>query len=307
MTLSSITELDEATQFERFAIEAGLAQVRPAGHNAPNVIDIRDSGTTGIRANFFESMSESATNDLRATLRPLVLGAALKTIDLIVEFALNNDSSVVPKPLRWTFVAKYAQAHALKGTCLPLSADQALWGTVLALYVATEDLRHSLVHRRAQVDSVTGAVTPSDKTGNPLSPWSVDQQDAVCRVAFHCADAAIAGTLSARMLDYVRSQLDVVAGHHQCAPFGVAPSGQLVILIVRATADTAGWHIDIADALARRFAICQQAGPTDVRFAAPDGSGRFFGGPVEHLGPGPHVLDPAALPPWCSQHSTLFP
>ena len=81
---------------------------------------------------------------------------------------------------------------------VPLTADRVLWRTLTSTYAATMQARHSLVHRLAEVDQATGALTGRDESGQPLIPITADQQEAFCWLVQRAAMAVLAGQISRR-------------------------------------------------------------------------------------------------------------
>lgn len=97
--------------------------------------------------------------DVYIDLRPLAFGAAWKVLDLLVELALTQ-AGVAAAGGSVTITEKVKRARTAVGLCPPLSSDAPVWATLTAVYAATEEVRHSLVHRQAEVDraSVTSPV-----------------------------------------------------------------------------------------------------------------------------------------------------
>lgn len=96
-------------------------------------------------------------------------------LDLLLEAAL--DEAGQPPDLRrgWSIKAKIAHARARTGRPAFVKAD--LWDALMDSYVATEPIRHSLVHRRVHTDS-SNALVGVDDSRKPLRPLTWQEQDA---------------------------------------------------------------------------------------------------------------------------------
>jgi hypothetical protein len=97
------------------------------------------------------------------------LGAAWKVLDLLLELACANAGTTAASG-RLTIAKKESLARKGHGTLAPLTTDRALWRTLTSTYAATTRARHSLVHRRAEVDPATGTLTGRDDSGQPSLP-----------------------------------------------------------------------------------------------------------------------------------------
>jgi hypothetical protein len=97
-------------------------------------------------------MAEEGTRlreELRHALRPLGFGAAYKVLDMLVEHVLRANGAGTG---RLTFQEK-RKALAKRPSTLPVSLDARpeLWDRLVALYIALENARHAVTHRRFQV------------------------------------------------------------------------------------------------------------------------------------------------------------
>ena len=170
--------------------------------------------------------------EVHVDLRPLAFGAAWKVLDLLIELALSQAG--LGGTGRITISSKIAHAKRAAGLCPPLTSDAALWGALTAIYVATEEIRHSLVHRLAEVDRATGELTGRDDQGNVLPSITADHQEAFCRAVQRAAQAIVERAISARQRSDLAWHLDQLEHLHgqptlggqpmELVPLGIAPT-----------------------------------------------------------------------------------
>jgi len=120
---------------------------------------------------------------------PLAVGAAWKTIDVLMEYALDAQGHSPKKGRRWTIDEKVKHARQGHGDAPPLSSDPAVWLRLLGCYAALEEVRHSLTHRKATAQP-NGDLVGVDRTGQPVQPMTQAEQFAFCRAA-SCLLAAL--------------------------------------------------------------------------------------------------------------------
>ena len=142
----TVEDFDEATLFERLALD----RVRPVvGDESTDELDLRSPDQQGgaiVHVRLHCSVSADAVNSLAIALTPLLFGAAWKILDLFVELALN-----LARPQRdnWRIEEKTAAARRGDGERSILTDDTSIWRAVLAIYAATAEHRHCVVHRQA--------------------------------------------------------------------------------------------------------------------------------------------------------------
>ncbi|WP_157117492.1 hypothetical protein [Nocardia vaccinii] len=194
---TSIAEFDNETAYERYVLQHTASFVPKV--DGRNIIELGDGGT--ISANIHvppaqvrvlandgtQSYDGSDGVDLRV-VRAMIFGAAWKVLDLLVELSLNQGPGA-----RNRYRIEFKTQQATGGNVSPLTpfgtmAD--VWDRVMASYVATTAMRHSLVHRRLEVDQTTGTMTAtSDPNDPPVLPMTADEQVTFCRVADGVAQA----------------------------------------------------------------------------------------------------------------------
>jgi hypothetical protein len=219
--MATLAELDEATAFERLALDSATPLIRPQY----GWVDLRGSGSVGAVLGSIDSCV-GALEPLRFELRPLMFGTAWKILDLVVEYALPLKS---PSGNHWSIAQKVAQARNQTSLTpwAPFAGGDPEWDATLRLYAETEELRHGLVHRDIKRDSQTGALEVIGKRGqNAGRPFtlSADEQIAFCRATHRLIEAVLAGHIEPRDRDDLAFQLAQV---HQYSGVAPSPHGQL--------------------------------------------------------------------------------
>jgi hypothetical protein len=228
MVVSSLSEFDNDTAFERLVLERTVDLLPIRAH--PNkVYDLR-TGSVHLSATLtFCNCAEKETA-LKISLVPLLFGASWKVMDLAFELALFGvPRTPKSKNGRWTIEEKRKHACSGAGVLTPISTNLALWNGFCALYVGTVEIRHSLVHRRAFVDA-SGCLVGEDASGKQLTPMSSAEQWAFCRGVRRLANVVLAGNMSQREEADVASQLATLAAHGPTisAPIVTRPPGTLI-------------------------------------------------------------------------------
>lgn len=144
-------------------------------------------------------------------IRPLLVGAAWKVLDVLLEEALGQQGLVPSRGTRWTIEEKVRKAGSHTGK--PRAFVHSDWVAVTNSYVATEQLRHSLVHRTARTD-LSGALTGVDKNGQDLRPLHPEEQDAFGRMALRAAALVTRTTGDARDQAALRYELSLLTALH---------------------------------------------------------------------------------------------
>ncbi|MFI8975319.1 hypothetical protein ACIGO9_20705 [Nocardia asteroides] len=206
------------------------------------------------------------------SVRAMIFGAAWKVLDLLVELSLNRG----PAPRnRYRIELKTQQASAGNVSPLPpFGTIPDVWDRVMTSYVATTALRHSLVHRRLEVDQTTGTMTATaDAKDPPVSPMTADEQVAFCRIADGVAQAVITGHLAPRQENSVRWLLDQLAAHHGKHLFGASSKDGLIPeVIIRPTVGaTNDVTIDFASVRQRALHTVGGVAYYDLQIHLPNG------------------------------------
>lgn len=143
-------------------------------------------------------------------IRPLAFGAAWKVLDLLLEYALDAASFQPTRGRRWSIVEKVQHAKQGHGQAAPLSTYPDIWQRLLASYAATDEVRHSLIHRRATVGAHS-EISGRDRQGLPLRPVSKEEQIAFMRAAQRVIIYMQQATLSSRDQSALLAELDQLA------------------------------------------------------------------------------------------------
>jgi hypothetical protein len=146
-------------------------------------------------------------------IRPLLTGTAWKVLDLLVEAALDH-AGLKPSrgSNRWTIRAKVAKADSMR-VPRPTNFDSLAWDTLMRTYAGTEQLRHSIVHRRVTTDRDNALV--GEDGGKTLSPMSVAEQMALAMAVISARSLALAPTGDSRIEGQLVHHLKkLTAWHH---------------------------------------------------------------------------------------------
>jgi len=207
-------EFDEDTRYERHVMDVLFdAMASFEGREVQGSrVDLRKPGAVIVEASGGISLRRDPRPDMVALLRPLVAGAAFKTIDHVVELA--KEVRCGPSG-RLFFTAKIRFVGASEFALPPpLDGDSAMAQRVARLYVALQDVRHSVVHRRVG-HHPDGTVVPYDEGGGSLSPVTPQELDALVHLASGIAAAVVNGTVDERQSNALRWHLDQLARLHR--------------------------------------------------------------------------------------------
>lgn len=231
-------------------------------------------------------------------MRPLAFGAAWKCLDLLLEHALAADGHAGSgKAGRWHIAEKIRHAQALHGQAKPLSSSPDVWKRLTAVYIATEQVRHSLVHRSAKTDANNNLVGV-DEAGAPLRPLTVTEQEAMLRVAQRVADTMQTGVMSPREETALMAEFDTMA-----AVTGLPTAGAVVVRHPPVLIDVPvlhGQEINLAAVKARLRGTFPAVGEIDMRFQLGDDTWTAY---LEEVPDDTVTFDPEALD-WLRPGST---
>jgi hypothetical protein len=292
--ISSLAEFDEATAFERWALQALVPLPTARPH-----VSIKDINNNAVRVIADTAIVRGYAGGVRRVnvdVRPLAFGTAWKVVDLLIELALSQ--SGLGTTNRMSINQKVRAARTAAGTCPPLSTDPDLWAAFTSAYAATAEIRHSLVHRLAEVDQATGQLTGRDDRGQPLSPASAADQEAFCRAAQRAAQAVLASTFSPRERSDLAWNLDQIVGIHGREPIG-GHEMHSAPLAVAPTRMNGGAIREIPLEFGKDGGrVDQDRTAYDASFRLPDG--RHLLVELEQAPPAEVAVDPATLPAWAT-------
>lgn len=292
MSEAYASDYDEDTAFERLLLERVSPIVPPDIGTATATYDVEKNSmamATGLQETVGMTLADAVE---QLGIVPLAFGAAWKVIDLLVEYAFAAAGLAPGRGTRWTITEKVRLARRASGQASPISPDVAVWTRVLTAYAAAEDVRHSLVHRRAEVDS-HGAITGYDKTGAPLRPLVQDEQLAFCRAAQIVATAMIGGSLSTRNRNELCWHLDQLIALTGLPASGISrPTHPVAVVHVLVPAG----QVDLAAIKTRVRQAHSRETPIDLVFVLPAGD-RIYAD-LDDVPEITATLAPASIPPW---------
>jgi hypothetical protein len=144
---SSRNAFDERGQYERYVIDMCVRRLQQArGIVSPLTIEISDSGPTGIRMQLSESFGANYAADVVLEFVPLTLLAGFKTLDMIIEWCLEQNAING----RLSFAEKIIKCRDESVHVWPdfLETDAHLRNVVIESYAAVRRKRNAIVHGR---------------------------------------------------------------------------------------------------------------------------------------------------------------
>jgi hypothetical protein len=247
LTRTQISCLDESTAFERYAVD--IIPPRPDPLDS-STIDLRNSrlqGHTNISINVHEDTCAGAVAATLERVRPLVFGAAFKLIDLMLDLALESDGFTPPRGRPWSMAEKAAKARDGAGNLPPITNQfPELWERLCVLYAEWMEVRHSLVHRTAQVDPSTGTLTGHDIAGTPLPSISGGEQEQFVRLAVEAIGVVLQQDLSPRIRRVLAWRVNQLGSHHKLAAIkdGASPANPVRVMVNLEPLEGGRWRID---------------------------------------------------------------
>lgn len=298
MPPTSPQEFEDDTAFERYVLNLTFPLIMPS--QGSTVIDLRGqepSVSAFVRPGVAEGTASFGVSGRRIPLkdwRPLLFLAAWKVLDFLIEYALYQSGRREPS---YSFKTKVNACNA--GLKVPhnFNGHNDIWRTLTSLYGETVELRHTYVHRHLPVGN-DGALYAEDNNRQRIGkPFTVAEQESLCRVAQHTAAAVITGLMNQRVAGDLAYHLDVLRAHHKGKPLnGVeSPLSNFVVQIARNPDETGRVALDI-DAI--RKAATEQASDAlyfDLEVYLPD---RVLKGRLEDADAGCVHFRPEFLPEW---------
>jgi len=283
---TNVQDFDDDSAYERYVL-ARLAPLvkKPQGGIGIGLGDDGSNSPTVQAGVATTATPAGAPGDQlkRSDIAPLVFGAAWKVLDLLVELRLEQLGVSKNAQGRYSIEMKVGEVN--NGTVsAPAPFDNlegtlcTLWEQVLKCYAVTEDMRHSLVHRRLTVDQSTGVMSgtpgPTGVSPRPLTPpLTPAELDAFCRVSEGVAEAVISGALSRRRADQLKWLLDQLGSHHQQPPFGIPSTDGLIPVFVVERTPVVKYELTLDFAAIRQRArtLYPSASYYDLQIRIPDG------------------------------------
>jgi len=308
---TNVQGFDDDTEFERLVLARGTPLVMPPEGGI--VFGLGDDGSNSatvqaVVAGAVTSAGAPGDQFKFSDIAPLVFGAAWKVLDLLVELRLEQLGVSKNAQGRYSIEMKVGEVN--NGTVsAPAPFDNpegtlcTLWEQVLKCYAVTEDMRHSLVHRRLTVDQSTGVMSgtpgPTGVSPRPLTPpLTPAELDAFCRVSEGVAEAVISGALSRRRADQLKWLLDQLGSHHQQPPFGIPSTDGLIPVFVVERTPVVKYELTLDFAAIRQRArtLYPSASYYDLQIRIPDG--RILVGGLEETADDEVTFSLDPLPDW---------
>lgn len=161
-------EFSDDTDFERFVLERlGARRIQILEpkyiHEEGNIVGILGVAMEGNKA----------LTDLKESLRPLAFGAAYKVLDMLIEHVMR-DNKVQNKRMSFSDKSRFLSQPAKRKLPFPLTSEMDLWDRLGILYVAFQEARYAVTHRRCQPTSV-GDLTFFDNQRNCNDTLLIDE------------------------------------------------------------------------------------------------------------------------------------
>jgi hypothetical protein len=230
-------------------------------------------------------------------IQPLALGASWKALDILLEYALAAAGHAPQHARRWTISEKVAKARQGLGHAEPLTNDKPVWRALLNVYTETEQVRHSLVHRRV-TKRQDGALIGSNAQGSPLPALTLAEQEACCSVVQRAVEAVIHGSLSRRERSDLAWNLDRLSSVHRQAMIGGHELTAVRRFTVNVSAERGRFEID-GTHLKQRLAQPNSGQLTEVHFQA--GADGGLVADLDEIPDGQHSVSLTAPPNWARQ------
>jgi hypothetical protein len=148
----SASDFAEDTDLERFALDRlGPHRVRLGEPGAVYHDEANPKGGgrgMSIVVGIADSLGGASREELRESLRPLGFAAAYKVLDMLVEHVLKANGATALRRFDQKTTALAQRPAALP---VPLDCRPDLWDRLARVYVALQDARPAVTHRRAQV------------------------------------------------------------------------------------------------------------------------------------------------------------
>ena len=293
----SWADFDTDSALERDLLVRALPLVPTRSDGLTNAVV--DLATNNVVVAVHASDTLGATPDKCIELlriRPLLVGAAWKVIDLLLETALGETGMSPTGGRRWTIDEK--ARHAGNAAGRPAAISQGAWSALMSTYSETVEIRHTLVHRTAHTDA-TNALVGVDSLGNSVRPLSSEEQEALVRAALRAAELVTSAHPDPRVeADLVR-QLGALSGVHGIPLPRVTMRESLpeIIYITDPDPEAAGrYRLDLPRLRVRQ--PFQGATHADLTVRFRDRPGQEAKGRLENAPDSEQSIDPDTLPTW---------
>lgn len=298
--ISTLQDFEDGTTFELFVLE----KICPAIEKRSNeVLDLRSEDEVHKHSSVVDCADE-AVNGLKATLTPLLFGAAWKVLDLLLEYAFDRAGIKPrqhPKPGRpptWKIDEKQKYAQEARGDISVLGCSPGVWTALLLTYAGTVEHRHCLVHRTAKVSEESGVLEGVDRNDLPLKPLTREEQVALAKISGLVARGVLSGRIEQRSEENLKYYLNVLGAHSGFSQFAVGKVSPPIEIKLLLTQEDGIYFFNLSGVLERVRKIFPTANCFNLNIDVPDGSGRHLFALAENCPSGKWAIDLDALPPW---------
>jgi hypothetical protein len=295
---SSAQEFEDDTAFERLVLDRAIPLVEPNASSM--VIDLRGrslsigAATTPKTIRLSVGGQVGDASSLIEAIRPLLFGSAWKVLDLLVEYAMAQSVQPPNSAGRYRIDEKVKACQAGLTPPPECANHPAIWSALTNTYAATENLRHTLVHRQALVGP-DGSLTATTQSGQPAgAPWTADEQEAFCRAAQRAARAILRSALDNRDAGDLAFNLDKLASHHRQSALGGVEAPRKTVVVQVTPQEALAVDVDAVRAEAQKTV-------PDAPYYDPEihlSDGRVLAGRLEDAETSPILIDEATPPTW---------
>ncbi len=291
---------EDDTAYETYALTAlADADEMVRGRTLVARDDIRGRNTSMVRY-VADSLGAADARAAVQKFRPLVFASAYKVLDLVIEMVARLN--VPERRGRWSFAEKVAFVQGPTPATLPHPLDAApdFWPRYTALYVALEEGRHAVIHRRVKMER-DGDLQMYDPEGRPVLTVTAAQTASFALAVWVLREAVVRADGRARRLNSFAQHLDGLTGLHGFPEIGVKDRADDLRIIEDDLESLGGsrWRINakrIADHMEK-----QESPPfADVVWQAGEHPGwRFYGARFEEMPVEDEIeFDERDLPSW---------
>ena len=287
-------DFDVESALERDLLRRALPLIPTSGGTSDRWLLDQATGTVNRSVTVSEYLGPNSTGCIELlAIRPLLVGAAWKVLDLLLGTALDQTGEL---PIsRFNSIAQRSNL-AVQHAGRPSAVQPMVWHALCEVYADTVELRHSLVHRRVHLTSSEDLVGTAP-SGAPLQPFTPEEQDAFARTAQLAAEVVTTASPDSRTHDDLERQLGYLSRMHNqtlsSKRLGAVPPE--VTMIVDATQGSANQYELNLKLL--RSQVSVENVDVIVRFR--DRPGQDLNGRLELAPLADSVaIDPDSAPPW---------
>jgi hypothetical protein len=238
-----------------------------------------------------DNVGQQAVDRFRIRLLSLFFGAAWKVLDTVVEVAIASDIRANGRS-PWQPAEKEKLLNAGIGADMP-PVPSDIWRACVQLYINSIEVRHSLVHRTAQVKP-NGDLVGETKAKTSLPPVTLRQQAAFCELAQFVALCFETGSMTNRQRHRCLGRLGVLQSLHGLSDLPLGREGEVIRLKYRLADDGL---LPIAKIKSHVAGAAPGYGGIDLELSRPDLVG-VLRGELDDVAGESLFIDIASPPPW---------